>query len=126
MSPPAVHPVRVVVCLCGVGHGRADVTGVAHAIAVQFDAIHGAPPWAEALGDRFPVEVAPWDKRTGLAAWPGALGWPVAAGWVLLTVAYVQSGRMGFQLFPKVESDFARASASLPFGSPVDPEVNRT
>jgi multidrug efflux pump subunit AcrB len=36
---------------------------------------------------------------------------------LLLTVAYVKSGRMGFELFPKVESDFAMATAKLPFGT---------
>ena len=35
-------------------------------------------------------------------------------------LAYAASGRMGLGLFPKVESDFARASVSLPFGSPVE------
>jgi len=36
---------------------------------------------------------------------------------LLLTVGYVKSGRMGFELFPKVESDYARVTAKLPFGS---------
>jgi multidrug efflux pump subunit AcrB len=35
-------------------------------------------------------------------------------------LAYAGSGRMGLGLFPKVESDFARASLSLPYGSPVE------
>jgi multidrug efflux pump subunit AcrB len=38
---------------------------------------------------------------------------------LMLTVAYVKSGRMGFELFPKVESDYALASAKLPFGTAV-------
>ncbi len=38
---------------------------------------------------------------------------------LLVTIGYVKSGRMGFVLFPKVESDFALASATLPFGSAV-------
>ncbi|MBN2707210.1 MAG: efflux RND transporter permease subunit, partial [Deltaproteobacteria bacterium] len=36
-----------------------------------------------------------------------------------VTVAYVASGRMGMTLFPKVESDYAYASATLPVGVPV-------
>ena len=36
-----------------------------------------------------------------------------------LTVGYVRSGRMGFEMFPKVESDYAYAYVSLPYGSPV-------
>jgi multidrug efflux pump subunit AcrB len=38
---------------------------------------------------------------------------------LLLTVAYVKSGRMGFELFPKVESDYAQVTAKLPFGTAV-------
>ena len=38
---------------------------------------------------------------------------------LLLTVAYVKSGRMGFELFPKVESDYAKVTAKLPFGTAV-------
>jgi multidrug efflux pump subunit AcrB len=36
---------------------------------------------------------------------------------LLITVGYVKSGRMGFELFPKVESDYAKVTAALPFGS---------
>ena len=38
---------------------------------------------------------------------------------LLITVAYVKSGRMGFELFPKVESDYAMVTAKLPFGTAV-------
>ena len=38
---------------------------------------------------------------------------------LLLTAAYIKSGRMGFELFPKVESDYAQVTARLPFGSAV-------
>jgi multidrug efflux pump subunit AcrB len=36
---------------------------------------------------------------------------------LLITVGYVKSGRMGFELFPKIESDYAMVTATLPFGS---------
>jgi multidrug efflux pump subunit AcrB len=36
---------------------------------------------------------------------------------LLVAVGYVKSGRMGFELFPKVESDYAKVTAELPFGS---------
>ena len=36
---------------------------------------------------------------------------------LILAVGYVRSGRLGFELFPKVESDYAVATATLPFGS---------
>ncbi len=38
---------------------------------------------------------------------------------LLVTIAYVKSGRMGVILFPKIESDYAYVSASLPYGVPV-------
>ena len=38
---------------------------------------------------------------------------------LLITIAYIKSGRMGFELFPKVESDYAMVTAKLPFGTAV-------
>ncbi|HUW62457.1 MAG TPA: efflux RND transporter permease subunit [Candidatus Bathyarchaeia archaeon] len=43
----------------------------------------------------------------------------VALGLLALTSSYAFSGRMGFQLFPIVESDYAEAQLVLPYGSPV-------
>ena len=37
-----------------------------------------------------------------------------------LTIAFVRSGRMGFELFPKIESDYAMATVKLPFGTSVE------
>ncbi len=39
---------------------------------------------------------------------------------LLVMLTYAASGRMGFQLFPKVESDYAEATVVLPYGSPVE------
>ncbi len=36
---------------------------------------------------------------------------------LLVSIGYVRSGRMGFELFPKIESDYAIVTATLPFGS---------
>jgi multidrug efflux pump subunit AcrB len=44
----------------------------------------------------------------------------LALSLLIFFVFYAASGRMGLGLFPKVESDFARASAELPFGSPIE------
>ncbi len=44
----------------------------------------------------------------------------LATAVLIFFLAYVGSGRLGMGLFPKVESDFARASATLPYGSPVE------
>jgi len=39
---------------------------------------------------------------------------------LMLTLAYVQSGRIGMTLMERVESDFAQAEAVLPYGSAVE------
>lgn len=46
----------------------------------------------------------------------------VALSIMLLSVSagYVQSGRLGFSLFPKVESDFSQVDIVMPYGSPVE------
>ena len=36
---------------------------------------------------------------------------------LILAVGYIRSGRLGFELFPKVESDYAKVTATLPYGS---------
>ena len=36
---------------------------------------------------------------------------------LMITIGYVKSGRMGFELFPKIESDYAKVTATLPFGA---------
>ncbi len=43
----------------------------------------------------------------------------LAVAILLVTISYVRSGRMGFELFPKLESDYAVATAVLPFGTAV-------
>ena len=43
---------------------------------------------------------------------------------LLCTAAYVKSGRMGFDLMPRTEADFAFAEATLPAGAP-ESEVER-
>jgi multidrug efflux pump subunit AcrB len=44
----------------------------------------------------------------------------IAVAVLLFTIGFVKSGRMGFELFPKVESDYAKVTAVLPFGSAVE------
>ncbi len=41
----------------------------------------------------------------------------IGATVLLVTYGYVKSGRLGFELFPKIESDYAVATAVLPFGT---------
>lgn len=45
------------------------------------------------------------------------------AALLIVTLAYAMSGRMGWTLMPTVESDEANASATLPFGSPMEQAV---
>ncbi len=39
---------------------------------------------------------------------------------LMVSVSYALSGRMGFQVFPVVESDFSEAQVVLPYGTPVE------
>jgi multidrug efflux pump subunit AcrB len=39
---------------------------------------------------------------------------------LIITIGYVRSGRMGFELFPSVESDIGLCSFSLRYGAPVE------
>lgn len=47
-----------------------------------------------------------------------SLGISVAV--LIVTIGYIRSGRLGFELFPKVESDYAKVTATLPYGSAFD------
>ncbi len=44
----------------------------------------------------------------------------VAFSVLIATVSFALSGRMGFDMFPTVESDFARVELTLPYGSAVE------
>ena len=44
----------------------------------------------------------------------------IALSLLFITLSYAMSGRMGFGLFPRAESDFAVATASLPYGTPIE------
>ena len=39
---------------------------------------------------------------------------------LIITIGYVKSGRMGFEMFPSVESDVSQCTFKLPYGAPVD------
>ncbi len=45
---------------------------------------------------------------------------PAAFAMLIVTIAYGLSGRMGFDTFPTVESDFARVMVTMPYGSPIE------
>ena len=39
---------------------------------------------------------------------------------LIMTLSYAFSGRMGMAMFPKVESDFARATVTMPYGTSIE------
>ncbi len=43
----------------------------------------------------------------------------VAAAGLMIAFSYMLSGRMGFSMFPRTESEYSTAEAVLPYGSPV-------
>jgi multidrug efflux pump subunit AcrB len=47
------------------------------------------------------------------------IAFSIGAVVLMLTLSYVKSGRMGFELFPKIESDYAMVTAVLPYGTAV-------
>jgi len=61
------------------------------------------------------------DRYGNLLGWVLRNRYPVLAfglAVLMATAGYVASGRMGMEMFPKVESDYAYCEAVLPFGSP--------
>ncbi|MFA7164273.1 MAG: efflux RND transporter permease subunit [Desulfoplanes sp.] len=44
----------------------------------------------------------------------------LGAAILLVTIGYVQSGRMGMTMFPKIEADYAKVTAVLPYGTAVE------
>jgi multidrug efflux pump subunit AcrB len=83
-----------------------------------FGALHG---WQQRFSAGFTRFI-----RTGYGPFlKFALSWryiTIATGIAILviTFGYVKSGRLGFELFPKIESDYALVTAVLPFGTSVD------
>jgi len=50
----------------------------------------------------------------------------IAISLLTVVIAYVKSGRMGFEVFPKIESDYAYAYAVMPYGTPIKTTENVT
>ncbi len=97
------------------------------------------------LGHQNPADEPRWRRLKAIAAWQRgfsegfsrlvqekygpfltfALKWryiTFCLGIAILLTAfgYVKSGRMGFELFPRLESDYAKVTAVLPFGTAVE------
>ncbi len=44
----------------------------------------------------------------------------IALALLIVTISYAMSGRMGMVLFPKIESDYAKATVVMPLGAPAE------
>ena len=44
----------------------------------------------------------------------------IAISTFTVTLGYIKGGHMGFEPFPRVESDYAYAYASMPYGTPIE------
>lgn len=85
---------------------------------------HGLTAWLHEKQQGFSHDFASWvQNRYGpllsFALRHRSLTVAVAVSIFMVTLAYALSGRMGFQLFPVVESDFSQADVVLPYGTPV-------
>jgi multidrug efflux pump subunit AcrB len=88
----------------------------------------GPLAWLERIQQRFSSWFLGAVKRTYGPALGLVLRWRyvslgIALATLLLSLGYIRSGRMGFELFPKIESDYAKVTATLPFGSAFDNTV---
>ena len=81
--------------------------------------------WLHRKQQTFSLAFVSWVRRVYGPFLKRAVAWRYATlsvGLVILmlTLGWVGSGRMGFVLFPRVESDFAFVTATLPYGSSLD------
>ncbi|AKJ63986.1 efflux RND transporter permease subunit [Kiritimatiella glycovorans] len=86
---------------------------------------HGLMRWLHGKQRAFSDAFVRWINTRYSAFLAGVLRrryfvFAVAVAVLTLTLGYVGSGRMGMDLFPRVESDFARVTVTLPVGSPVE------
>ncbi|MFW6133097.1 MAG: efflux RND transporter permease subunit [Planctomycetota bacterium] len=85
----------------------------------------GVNRWLHARQQAFSIGFRRWVRRRyggflEFALRHRYLTFAMAAAVLTVMSAYAISGRMGFQLFPVVESDHAEARVTLPFGAPVE------
>ncbi len=112
----------VVICVFIVSLVESLLILPAHLGHQRESALRGPLGWVSGRQQRFSL----WFIRTVRSHYGAFLGFclryryvsmSIATAILILTVAYVRSGRMGFELFPKIESDYAMATATLPYGS---------
>ncbi|HEB62955.1 MAG TPA: efflux RND transporter permease subunit [Gammaproteobacteria bacterium] len=101
----------------------------AHLARIKDKKRHGAGLWLHQKQQSFSLAFAHWVKYRFGAFLDVALHHRyftvvIAFSILLLTLSYAMSGRMGMEMFPKTESDFAVASLTLPYGSSAE-KTNR-
>ncbi len=87
--------------------------------------LRGFRHWLHARQQAFSHAFTSWVRRRYAPFLDRVIAHPmvvvlIAVSLLTLTLGYVRSGRMGFQPFPRVESDFAFADITLPFGAAVE------
>ena len=87
--------------------------------------LHGLRHWLHARQQGFSHAFTAWVRRRYAPFLDRVIAHPMlvvlaAVSLLVITVGYVRSGRMGFQPFPRVESDYAFADITLPFGAAVE------
>ncbi|MEA2111810.1 MAG: efflux RND transporter permease subunit [Campylobacterota bacterium] len=105
----------------------------AHLRALEHKQRHGLWLWIHKQQQRFSHAFKEWVRHTygGFLSYVlhhRALTIAVAISLLVVTLAFALSGRMGMQMFPKTESDFAVAKVAMPFGTPtheVEKVINR-
>ncbi len=85
---------------------------------------HGVGAWLHARQQAFSHAFRRWVEERygpflGFALRHRYVTVAAAAGLLIAVAGYALSGRMGFQLFPTVESDRSEGSVVLPYGAPV-------
>lgn len=96
-----------------------------HLSAMQHKQRQGVSLWLHQRQQHFSADFRLWiRKRYGgfldLALKYRYLTVTIAISLLIVTIAYAMSGRMGMVLFPKMESDYAKATVLMPLGSPVE------
>jgi multidrug efflux pump subunit AcrB len=97
----------------------------AHLAALKHKQRHGISLWLHQRQQGFSASFRLWVRiRYGgfldLALRYRYLTVTIAISLLIVTISYAMSGRMGMVLFPKIESDYAKATVVMPLGAPAE------
>jgi multidrug efflux pump subunit AcrB len=96
-----------------------------HLAAMKHKQRQGISLWLHQRQQRFSASFRLWIRiRYGgfldLALKYRYLTVTIAVSLLIVTISYAMSGRMGMVLFPKIESDYAKATVLMPVGAPAE------